>query len=118
MEWLVAPYVLAAMVAVLGLGVALLAYRVVHAIRVYFKFRGVRLVTCPETHAPAAVEVAARVMGLQAILDDPCLRLGNCSRWPRRGGGCAQDCLVEIEPRPSALRISGECRASCSELEN
>lgn len=111
MEWLVAPYVLAAMGAVLGLGVALLGYRVVHAIRVYFRFRGVRLVTCPETHTPAAVEVAARSMGLQAILDEPCLRLGNCSRWPMRGGGCAQDCLSQIESHFSKLGISGAWRA-------
>lgn len=111
MEWLVAPYVLAAMVSVLGLGVALLAYRVVHGIRVYFGLRGVRIVTCPETHTPAAVEVAACSMGMQALLDEPCLRLRKCSRWPMRGGGCAQDCLSQIESHPSELGISEASRA-------
>jgi len=85
-------------------------YRVIHGIRVYFKFRGTRLVTCPETHKPAVVEVAARSMAMQAILDEPCLRVSECSRWPMRKG-CGQDCLRELEARPSELRISAAWRA-------
>jgi len=85
-------------------------YRVIHGIRVYFKFRGTRVVTCPETHKAAVVEVAAKSMGMQAILDEPCLRVSECSRWPMCKG-CGQDCLREIEARPSELRISGAWRA-------
>ena len=85
-------------------------YRVIHGIRVYFKFRGTRVVTCPETHKAAVVEVAARSMGMQAILDEPCLRVSECSRWPMCKG-CGQDCLREIEARPSELRISAAWRA-------
>jgi len=77
-----------------------LGHRVIHGTRVYYRFRGTRLVTCPETHQAAVVEVAARSMGLQAILDQPCLRLGKCSRWPMRED-CGQDCLSQIEARPS-----------------
>ena len=88
-----------------------LGYRVIHGIRVYFRFRGTRLVTCPESHEAAVVEVAARSMGMQAILDEPCLRLSECSRWPMRGG-CGQDCLRQIEARRSELRISAAWRAS------
>jgi hypothetical protein len=110
------------MIAMFDLGVALAivvlammaaygGYRVIHGIRVYFRFRGTRLVTCPETHKPAVVEVAARSMGMQAILDEPSLRLSECSRWPMRGG-CGQDCLKQIEVRPSELRFSAACRAS------
>ncbi len=51
------------------------------------------------------VEVAARSMGMQAILDKPCLRLSECSRWPMRGD-CGQDCLRQIEACPSELRFS------------
>jgi hypothetical protein len=111
MEWLIATYELAAMVAILMLGVVLLAYRVIHGIGVYFRLRGTRLVICPETHHSAVVEVAARSMGMQAILDQPCLRLSECSRWPMRGG-CGQDCLSQIEARPSELRFSAACRTS------
>jgi len=97
-------------VVVLGLEVPYWGYRVIHGIRVYSKFRGTRLVTCPETHKPAVVQVAARSMGMQAILDEPCLRLSECSRWPMRQG-CGQDCLRQLEARPSELRISTAWRA-------
>jgi len=90
---------------------AYLGYRVIHGIRVYFTFRGTRLVTCPETHEAAVVEVAARSMGRQAILDEPCLRLRECSRWPMRRG-CGQNCLTQIEARPSEIRMSAAWRAS------
>ena len=87
-------------VVVLGLEAPYWGYRVIHGIRVYSKFRGTRLVICPETHKPAIVGVAARSMGLQAILNDPCLHLSECWRWPMRRG-CGQDCLRQIEARPS-----------------
>ena len=104
-----APVTLA--VVVFAMVAAYLGYRLIHGIRVYFKFRGTRLVTCPETHEAAVVELAARSMGVQAVLDEPCLRLSECSRWPMREG-CGQDCLRQIEARPSDLRISAAWRAS------
>jgi hypothetical protein len=93
--------VLGAVLAIVVLAVvkAYLKYRVIHGIRVYFRFRGTRLVACPETHKPAVVEAAARFMGMQAILNEPCLRLSECSRWPMRSG-CGQDYLRQIEARP------------------
>jgi hypothetical protein len=99
-----------AAVVVLGLEVPYWGYRLMQGIRVYFKFRGTKLVTCPETHKPALVQVAARSMGMQAILSEPCLRLSECSRWPMRQG-CGQDCLRQIEAPPSELRISAAWRA-------
>ena len=112
MEWLIATNELAAIVGITVVGLALLGYRVIHGIRIYLRFRGARLVTCPETHQAALVEVAASSMGMEAILDEPCLRLSECSRWPMRGGGCAQDCLRQIGIRSSELRISGAPRTS------
>jgi hypothetical protein len=98
-------------VVVFAMVAAYLGHRVVHGIRVYFKYRGTRLVTCPETHEAAVVELAARSMGMQAILDEPCLRLSECTRWPMRRG-CGQDCLRQIESRPSEIRMSAAWRAS------
>jgi hypothetical protein len=98
-------------IVVLAMFAAYLGHRVIHGIRVYYGFRGTRLVTCPETHQAAMVEVAARSMGMQAILDKPCLRLSECSRWPMREG-CGQDCLRQVEARPSELRLVAACRAS------
>jgi hypothetical protein len=111
MERLIATYELVAAVAIIVLGAALLGDRVIHGIRVYFKFRGTRLVTCPETHMTALVAVAAASMGMQAILDEPCPRLSKCSRWPMREG-CGQDCLKQVEAHPSGLRFSAACKAS------
>jgi hypothetical protein len=96
---------------VLGILAAYLVNRMIHGIRVYFRFRGTRLVTCSETHQDAVVEVAARSMGMQAILDEPCLRISKCSRWPMRVG-CGQDCLTQIEAHAMELRISSAWRDS------
>jgi len=98
-------------VVVLGLEMPYWGYRLMHGIRVYFRFRGTRLVTCPETHKPAVVEVAARSMGMQAILGEPSLRLSSCSRWPMCRD-CGQDCLKQIEDRPTEVRMSTAWRAS------
>ncbi len=98
-------------IVVLAMVAAYLGHRAIHGIRVYFRFRGTRLVTCPKTHQAAVVEVAARSMGMQAILGEPCLRLTECSRWPARRG-CGQDCLREIEAHPSELRLSVACKTS------
>ena len=88
-----------------------LGFRVIRGTRVYYKFRGTRVVTCPETHAPAMVQVAAGSMGRQAIFGEPRLRLGECSRWPTRVG-CAQDCLTQIEARESEMRFLSRLKPS------
>ena len=96
---------------VLSLIAAYLAHRLIHGIRVYFRFRGTRLVTCPEAHQTAVVEVAARPMGIEEILDEPCLRVSECSRWPMREA-CGQDCLRQVESHSSELRFCAACKAS------
>ncbi len=97
--------------AMLILLAAYLVHRVIDGIDVYYRFRGTRFVTCPETHKAAIVEVAAKCMGIHAILDDPCFRMSNCSRWPMREG-CGQDCLIRIATRPSELKFSDAWRPS------
>src|SRR5581483_4553615 len=57
---------------------------------------GERIVTCPETKQPAAVNVAAGEAALGVFFNEPTLRLKECSRWPERAG-CGQDCLEQIE---------------------
>lgn len=64
------------------IAVGVLAFR-------YFHIRGARVITCPENHRPAGVEVDAR----HALFGG--LRLQNCSRWPEKQG-CGQQCLAEI----------------------
>jgi hypothetical protein len=105
----VAVFMLAAVILVLE--APYWGYRAIQGMRIYLKFRGTKLVTCPETHKPAVVEVAARSMGMQAILGEPTLRLSSCSRWPMCQG-CGQDCLRQIEDRPTHVRMSAAWRAT------
>ncbi|MGA2725824.1 MAG: hypothetical protein ABSG79_25870 [Bryobacteraceae bacterium] len=65
----------------------------------YLKFQGKRVVACPETSQPAAVELAAGRAALTAVFGEPALRLRDCSRWSERGP-CGQDCLRQIEEAP------------------
>jgi hypothetical protein len=76
-----------------------LLVRVARVIQAYFKLRGQRLVTCPETNRPAAVELDAKRGAPEAFLGEPRLRLSTCSRWPERSG-CGQECLGQIESAP------------------
>ena len=74
--------------AILALAVGCLLFR---GLRSYFKLRGKRLVTCPETQKPAAVDLDAVHLARDAAFGTPHLRLSECSRWPERQG-CGQEC--------------------------
>jgi hypothetical protein len=78
--------------------------RGVRAARVYITFRGKRLVSCPETHQPAAVRVAAGKAAAEAMVGKKELRLNECSRWPEKQD-CPQDCLAQIEEAPKACLV-------------
>ncbi|MGO8797311.1 MAG: hypothetical protein ACLQLC_21030 [Candidatus Sulfotelmatobacter sp.] len=82
--------------AVLVLAVGLFVFRSIPAIQAYFAYRGKRLITCPETHSCAAVDVAAGDAALGEFLTNPTLHLKQCSRWPEREN-CGQECLQQIE---------------------
>jgi len=79
---------------------AVAAFFVIVATRVYLKYRGVRVITCPETHKPAAVVVDATHAALSAAWDRTDLRLQSCSRWPEKKG-CDEACLKEITEAPA-----------------
>jgi hypothetical protein len=74
------------------------------ALRTYLKFRGKRLVSCPETHHPAAVRVAAGKAALKATVGNEQPRLSECSRWPEREA-CGQECLAQIQEAPKACLV-------------
>jgi hypothetical protein len=86
-------------IAVLALAGGLFVFRAIPGVQAYFGYRGKRLITCPETHKPAAVDVAAGEAALGAFLSEPTLRLKECSRWPERQD-CGQECLQQIEVDP------------------
>jgi len=84
---------------VVVLAVGLFVFRAIPGVRAYFGYRGKRLITCPETHTTAAVDVAAGEAAVGAFLSEPTLRLKECSRWPERQD-CGQECLQQIEADP------------------
>ena len=96
--------VLTIIIGVLGLSALLFIVRAIPGIRAYFMFRGKRLVTCPETKAPEAVNVAAGEAALGAFFREPTLRLHQCSRWPERQD-CGQDCLQQIDIDPKSCLV-------------
>lgn len=76
--------------------------RIAQAASTYFAYRGQRIITCPETHRPAAVEVAAGKAALRTLAGEQQVRLKDCSRWPEKRN-CDQACLHQVESSP------GEC---------
>jgi len=83
--------------ALLILGVLFLLF--LAAANAYLKFRGTRLVSCPETKEPAAVEVDAKYAAIIAPTGERGLRLKDCSRWPE-SQDCGQQCLGQIVSAP------------------
>ncbi len=77
-------------------GIMYVLLRCLEAGRTYFKLRGRRLVTCPETNRPAAIELDAKYAALTAVFGRPELRISRCSRWPERRN-CGECCLKQIE---------------------
>jgi hypothetical protein len=87
-------YLVIALVALAALCLVL-----VPMLRVYARFNGTRVITCPETKQAAAVEVDAKHAALSTPRGHLALRLQGCSRWPERQG-CGQECLKQIEAAP------------------
>lgn len=85
------------------IAVAALALVVTPIVRGYMRYRGTRLVTCPETKASAAVEVDAFQVAMSEGGTHK-LHLKECSRWPEREN-CGQDCLSQIEASPEDCLI-------------
>lgn len=81
-------------------------------VRSYWRFRGKRVITCPETKASAAVELDAAHAAATATFGfgEPDFRLQSCSRWPQRQG-CGQECLAEIEAAPEECLVKRKLTA-------
>jgi hypothetical protein len=87
--------------------IAIAAFAIVgfrRALRTYLKFRGKRLVSCPETHQAAAVRIAAGEAALKTAVGNEQLRLSQCSRWPEKEA-CGQECLAQIREAPKACLV-------------
>ncbi len=65
----------------------------------WLRYRGKRVVLCPENQKPAGVALDASHAAVTALGGKPQFRLSQCSRWPERAG-CGQECLSQIENSP------------------
>jgi hypothetical protein len=70
----------------------------------WLRYRGTRVVVCPENRDLVAVEVDARHAALTASQGRTDLRLDSCTRWPEKLG-CGQECLGQIESAPEACLL-------------
>ncbi len=70
----------------------------------YRKYRGKRLITCPENRRAATVEVSAADAAMMSAFGERLVGLKDCSRWPERKG-CGQECLAQIEAAPDGCRL-------------
>ena len=69
------------------------------------KYRGMRLITCPENARPAAVSVNAfRAAHWRAVSGEPVVNLKSCSRWPEMQG-CDEACVSQIEASPQSSLV-------------
>jgi len=95
------------MTLVIGILIVVLAFAgwgLWRAARAYLRYRGKRIVTCPETEQPAAVELAKWRIAMEAAFEHPDLRLHGCSRWRERAP-CDQACLPQIEASPEECLV-------------
>ena len=72
--------------------------------RAYLKFRGQRVIVCPDNESPAAVDVDAARAAMSALGGGHHLRLSDCSRWPEKRS-CGQECLAQIEAAPEECLV-------------
>jgi hypothetical protein len=97
------PFQLVIGVAVLvGLGVLFLFGR--RLARAWMRYRGTRVVVCPENREMVAVRVDAAHAAATAPQGRPELRLESCTRWPEKAG-CGQECLGQIASAPEACLL-------------
>ena len=73
-------------------------------IALYVRFRGKRIVTCPETHEPVSTEVNAALAAGTWLVTQPRFVVTACSRWPERAG-CDQACAPQIEADAEGTRV-------------
>ena len=95
------PWIVA--IAVVGIGVLyVLLPLIADTLR---RFRGSRVLRCPETGGQADVGIDASRAAFTSAFGPPQLRAKTCSLWPEKEK-CAQDCLTLPEGEmPEAQRL-------------
>jgi hypothetical protein len=90
--------------AIVGTAIVLGAVALWCAIEAWRRYRGSRVIVCPDNHQVAAVQVDAVRAAITGIGHTPKLRLNQCSRWPEKKN-CGQECLRQIEAQPDTCLV-------------
>ncbi len=96
------PTLLLAAIVVLLVGAV--AFGMTFALRTYLRYRGKRVITCPESQNPAAVHVNVATAAREAVFGKHHVQLDQCSRWPEHKN-CGQECLSQIEADPESCMV-------------
>jgi hypothetical protein len=80
------------------------AFDLTMAVRAYLRYRGKRVIACPETANHAAVHVNVLNAAREAVFGKHDIRLDQCSCWPERQN-CGQECLSQIEADPEGCMV-------------
>jgi hypothetical protein len=83
---------------VTAVAILLAGYAAGRFVRLWWKYLGERVITCPENLRPAGISVDAARVAARAFTGTQ-LQLATCSRWPERAG-CGQDCLSQVAAAP------------------
>ena len=86
------------------LGVAVALVTIFGVVRFWRRTAAPRLVTCPETGDPHAVEVDPAHRLTQKLRSADEMQLRDCSRWPERAD-CDQPCRDQIALAPDGCRV-------------
>jgi len=89
-------------VAILTVAVLGIVFR--RAYKTFVTFRGMRVLTCPDSGQTAGVELKSCRASLTGLFGKPVLRVQECSRWPKRAG-CDEGCIREVEAAPANHRV-------------
>jgi len=84
---------------------AVILYALARAGWTYRRWRGPRLVICPETRDYAAVTVDAADAARRSITGKSDIHLAGCHRWPERGR-CDEPCLNQLTDSFDGCRLS------------
>jgi hypothetical protein len=78
--------------AIAGLGLIYVLVPV--AAHTFQRYRGKRVLSCPEEMIPAEIGIDARHAAFSSMAGKTALRVRDCSLWPKRRG-CREKCLSE-----------------------
>lgn len=83
--------------AIIAIGLLFVVFPV--ALDTFYRYRKRKIITCPETHGSAEVQLDTRRALFTSAFGKPLLAIKHCSLWPKKKG-CDEACVKENWPEP------------------